>query len=55
EVENFSVLTISIAVLLNTNGTFSHMGEMSRMLADLKKATKARDGSNYLVERRQKY
>ncbi|MBU8932436.1 MAG: diguanylate cyclase [candidate division Zixibacteria bacterium] len=55
EVERFPLLTLSIAVLLNINGTFSHMGEMSKMLADLKKATKAREGSNYLVERRQKY
>lgn len=55
EIEDFPILTISIAVLFNTNGTFSHMGEMSRMLADLKKATKTHSGSNYLIERRAKY
>jgi hypothetical protein len=55
EVESFPILTISIAVLLNKNGTFAHMGEMSKMLADLKKATKQKEGSNYMIERRQKY
>ncbi len=55
EVEDFPILSISIAVTINTNGKFSHVGEMSRMLADLKKATKRRPGSNYMVERRKKY
>ncbi len=55
EIENFPLLTISIAVLLNQNGTFAHPGEMSKMLADLKKATKSKAGSNYMLERRKKY
>ncbi len=55
QMERFGLLTISIAVLVNTNGKFEHIGEMSKMLADLKKATKAREGSNYMVERRRKY
>ncbi len=55
ELETFSLLSISIAVLINRHGTFKHIGEMSKMLADLKKATKAMDGSNYMVERREKY
>lgn len=54
-IEKFPLLTMSIAVILNDNGKFSHIGEMSKMLADLKKAAKAKDGSNYMVERRQKY
>ncbi len=53
--EKFPLLTMSIAVIINDNGKFSHIGEMSKMLADLKKAVKAKDGSNYLVERRRKY
>jgi len=53
--EDFSILTMSIAVIINNNGTFKHIGEMSQMMADLKKATKMMEGSNYLVERRQKY
>jgi len=55
QIEEFPILTISIAVLQNTNGQFEHIGEMSKMLADLKKATKQMPGSNYLVERRKKY
>ncbi len=53
--ENFPLLTISIAVLINENGKFRHVGEMSRMLADLKTVTKRKSGSNYMIERRQKY
>lgn len=55
ELEEFPLLTISIAVLINENGKFRHIGEISRMLADLKTATKRREGSNYMIERRQKY
>ena len=55
DIEDFPILTISIAVTINTNGKFSHIGEMSKMLADLKKAIKRHDGSNYMVERRKKY
>ena len=54
-VENYSLLTISIAVVINENGMFSHIGELSRMLAELKKATKQMSGSNYMIERRKKY
>ncbi len=55
EPEEFPILTISIAVILNQKGMFNHVGEMSKMLADLKKATKMKSGSNYMVERRSKY
>jgi len=55
EVETFTFLSLSIAVLINENCTFSHIGEMSRMLADLKKYVKSLKGSNYVIERRKKY
>lgn len=55
EMETFPLLTISIAVLLNRRGTFTHVGEMSHMLADLKKYSKSLKGSTYVVERRKKY
>lgn len=55
EMEQYPLLSISIAVVVNHNGEFRHIGELSKMLADLKKATKARAGSNYMIERRQKY
>ena len=55
DIEEFPILTISIAVIINHLGKFRHVGEMSKMLADLKKATKQKSGSNYMVERREKY
>jgi diguanylate cyclase (GGDEF)-like protein len=55
EIERFPLLSISIAVVINHNGEFKHMGELSKMLADLKRACKAKDGSNYMIERRKKY
>ena len=55
EVEEFPLLTLSIAVVINSNSKFDHVGELSHMLADLKKAVKMKDGSNYMIERRQKY
>jgi diguanylate cyclase (GGDEF)-like protein len=55
ELEMFPLLTISIAVVVNNNGKFEHVGELSKMLADLKTATKRKTGSNYMIERRKKY
>lgn len=53
--DKYPLMTISIAVLINKPRMFTHVGEMSKMLADLKNFTKTKDGSNYFVERRQKY
>ncbi len=55
EQEQFGIMTLSIAVVVNKDGMFSHVGEMSHMLADLKKYTKSLGGSNYVIERRRKY
>jgi len=55
ELEMFPLLTISIAVVVNNNGKFEHVGELSKMLADLKTVTKRKSGSNYMIERRKKY
>jgi len=55
EVEVFPLLTISIAVVVNFDHMFTHAGELSHMLADLKKYTKKLAGSNYMIERRRKY
>ena len=55
EEETYCLMTISIAVVVNKGRMFRHLGEMSHMLADLKKYTKSLDGSNYMVERRHKY
>jgi len=51
----FPILTLSIAVIINRKGGFKHIGQLSKMLADLKKATKMKSGSNYMVERRAAY
>ncbi len=55
ETEKFVIMTLSIAVVINKGRMFQHVGEMSHMLADLKKYTKTLDGSNYVIERRRKY
>ncbi|MEZ5359567.1 MAG: diguanylate cyclase [Candidatus Zixiibacteriota bacterium] len=53
--EVFELMTLSIAVVINKGKMFRHVGEMSHMLADLKKYTKSLQGSNYVIERRKKY
>jgi diguanylate cyclase (GGDEF)-like protein len=55
EDEVFPLLTISIAVVVNHDKMFTHVGELSHMLADLKNYTKKLAGSNYMIERRRKY
>ena len=55
EEETFPLMSISIAVLINKPNMFSHVGEMSKMLADLKHYAKQQPGSNYFIERRDKY
>lgn len=54
-VEEYGLMTISIAVVVNKARMFTHVGEMSHMLADLKSYTKSLEGSNYVIERRRKY
>jgi len=53
--EVFPLLTVSISVVVNFDKMFTHVGEMSHMLADLKTYTKKLAGSNYMIERRRKY
>jgi hypothetical protein len=48
-------MTLSIAVVVNKDGMFTHVGEISHMIADLKTYAKTLPGSNFVVERRQKY
>jgi len=55
EKDTFPIMTLSIAVLVNQERMFKHQGEISHMIADLKKYTKSLPGSNYFVERRKKY
>jgi len=53
--ETYGIMTLSIAVVINKGKMFAHVGEMSHMLADLKKYAKSLEGSNYVIERRKKY
>jgi hypothetical protein len=53
--EKFPIMTLSIAVIVNQKRMFKHLGEISYMIADLKKYTKSLPGSNFFVERRKKY
>ena len=40
EKETFPLMSISLAVVVNTNGQFGHPGEISAVAADLKKEIK---------------
>ncbi|MEW5701713.1 MAG: GGDEF domain-containing protein [Candidatus Zixiibacteriota bacterium] len=53
--ETYGLMTLSIAVVVNHGDTFSHVGEISHMVADLKHYTKTLPGSNFMIERRAKY
>jgi GGDEF domain-containing protein len=53
--ETFPLMGLSIAVVVNRGRTFTHVGEISHMVADLKKYAKTLPGSNFVIERRSKY
>ncbi|MBD3298820.1 MAG: diguanylate cyclase [candidate division Zixibacteria bacterium] len=53
--ETYPLMGLSIAIVINRDDTFQHVGELSHMVADLKKYAKTLPGSNYVVERRSKY
>ena len=53
--ETYPIMTLSIAVVVNKDGMFAHVGEISHMIADLKTYAKTLPGSNFVIERRQKY
>jgi len=53
--ETYPLMTLSIAVVINKDRMFNHVGEISHMIADLKNYAKTLPGSNYVIERRAKY
>ncbi len=53
--ETFPLMGLSIAIVIDKGSTFHHVGEISHMVADLKKYAKTLPGSNYVIERRGKY
>ncbi len=54
-IEEFPILSVSIAVVVNSNNMFTHIGQLAKVMADLKKATKQKPGSNYMVDRRKTF
>jgi len=51
--QEFPIMTVSIAVLFNTEGRLKHFGEASQIAMNLKKKAKAMPGSSYVLDRRQ--
>jgi diguanylate cyclase (GGDEF)-like protein len=51
--QEFPMMSISIAVLFNTDGRLKHFGEASQIAMNLKKKAKAIPGSSYVLDCRQ--
>ncbi len=52
ELERFSLMALSIGVVTTPKKGFSHIGEISKMGAELKKYAKKNEKSNYVLDRR---
>ncbi len=52
QVQFFSLMSISLAVLINHQGRLTHYGEVSAIASELKKKAKTDPSSNYIVDRR---
>ena len=50
---HFPLMGLSIAVIPNHPGRFTHYGEVSARASEVKKAVKSQPGSHYLIDRRQ--
>ncbi len=50
--KTFELMGLAIAVVLQTNRRFKHIGELSRAAAEIKSYLKRRGGSHYMIERR---
>ncbi len=51
-IQRFPFMSISIAVTTNNDARFTHYGEVSQSLGQLKSLCKAKEGSCYVVDRR---
>ncbi len=51
--QQFSMMSVSIAVVFNTDGRLKHFGEASQIAMNLKKKAKSIPGSSYVLDRRQ--
>ena len=52
EIEKFNIAALSIGVVTTKNRNFTHIGEISKLGAELKKYAKKTEESNYVVDRR---
>ncbi|AGW11953.1 putative response regulator receiver modulated diguanylate cyclase [Megalodesulfovibrio gigas DSM 1382 = ATCC 19364] len=52
--QDFPLMSLSIAVVLNHNAKLTHAGEAASMAAALKKKAKAISGSSYVMDQRQR-
>lgn len=50
----YPVMSVTIAVVLNANGRYSHYGQVSQDATEIKKYLKGLAGSNYMIDRRVK-
>lgn len=50
----YPLLSISIAVVFNKSGRFTHFAEMSQIAGQVKKLAKTRPGSCYVIDRRER-
>jgi len=50
----FPIMTISLAVVINESGHYTHYGQASQDATDIKKYIKEMEGSNYMIDRRVK-
>ncbi len=51
-INEFPIMTISVAVVHNTCRKLDHPGKVAQIAAELKKYAKTKDGSNYVFDRR---
>lgn len=51
-VRTYPVMTISLAVVPNEGGRYTHYGQASQDATDIKKYLKGLEGSNYMIDRR---
>jgi diguanylate cyclase (GGDEF)-like protein len=51
--QHFAMMSLSIAVVFNTDGRLKHFGEASQIAMTLKKKAKSIPGSSYVLDRRQ--
>jgi diguanylate cyclase (GGDEF)-like protein len=50
---SFPLVSLSIACVVQQNGHYHHVGELSRAAAEIKGFVKKMQGSNYMIDRRQ--